>query len=85
MKLSFLKTFNNIIIIGTTLGTIKIFDYWFRIVCWFDSEITSPIKYIDFDQEITTFFKENDPLFEYIEKEFIFPNFIILNEQSTLY
>ncbi len=49
MKLSFLKTVNNIIIIGTTLGNIKIYDYWFRIVCWFDSEIPSLIKHIDFD------------------------------------
>lgn len=47
-SISLIDIFENIIVIGTSVGTVRFYDFRFRIICWFEDLNLGKINSISF-------------------------------------
>lgn len=50
-SISVLKVFKNIIVIGSNSGSVRFYDFRFRIICWFEDIDLGKIYTISFSRE----------------------------------
>ena len=51
LGITLLDIYKDIIVIGTTVGTVRFYDFRFRIICWFEDLNLQTINSLSFSQD----------------------------------
>ncbi len=82
--ISVLDVFQNIIVIGTSVGTVRFYDFRFRIICWFEDLNLGKIKSISFSMSYMPNTKTNEINEDLMEEEISYPDFIVCDTSARI-
>lgn len=74
--ISHLSIYRDLIVVGSEAGTLRFFDFKFRIICWFEELDLSSIMSVSFSQ------KENEII---KNKDLNYPDFIISDIKGEIH
>ena len=83
--ISLLNIFDNIIIIGTTVGTVRFYDFRFRIICWFEDLYLGTITSISFSNEVLLNEESQDDFTEDMDEIVTYPDFVVCDTGARVH
>ena len=85
VSISLLNTYRNMIILGTSVGTIRFYDFRFRIICWFEENEMGTIRSLSFSHKESTedMYSKSDKIDE--EEDLDFPDFIVCDTEACIF
>ena len=86
VSISLLNTYKDMIILGTSVGTIRFYDFRFRIICWFEENEMGAIRSLSFSYKDNGFdeYSKSDKIDDE-EEELNFPEFIVCDTEACVF
>ena len=75
-SISLLNIYNDMIIVGTSAGTVRFYDFRFRIICWFEETDMGSIQSLSFSNLPVDEDKDDEDL--------SFPEFIVCDSEASI-
>lgn len=82
--ISLLDVYEHMIVVGTTVGTVRFYDFRFRILCWFEDLKLEQINSISFCRFKDDFVPTENLQDELTEEDIDFPDFIVCDSGAKI-
>lgn len=76
--------YKNMIVVGTTVGTVRFYDFRFRILCWFEDLKLDQINSISFSHYKDDIVPFNNLQEDLTEEDIDFPEFIVCDAEAKI-